>query len=873
MIRPATIACWLAMSLTVAIVPSLHAAGGRLDHDVVPTSQAVRLALDARTPDYRGAVRIELRVDKQTDIFRFHSQGLTLNAFKLTGGGKDFQVAAGEEQNGMVTVRTTPELEPGEYTLAIDFTNTFDEKATSLYRLQTGGQWYAFTQFESDDAREAFPCWDEPEFKIPWQLTLVVPKVHIGIANTPPEKITTYETTKTVVFKQSPPMPSYLVAMATGPFETVDIPGLGVPGRVVTCAGQSKLAAEAVRVAPPILKALEDYFGRPYPFEKLDLIGVPEYWYGAMENPGAVTFVDRLLLLDASTATPSQKRRLVEVMAHELAHMWFGDLVTMKWWDDIWLNESFASWMGDKIAEKVYPDYQIDLAGLTSIDEAMLTDSRVSSRAMRQPVSSAENLLQMADALAYNKGQAVLGMFEQWLTEQEFRAGVRRYIDAHTWGNAEANDLWQALSAADGPDVGTSMATFLDQPGIPLVTLALEAGGKVTLSQQRFMSNGQPAPPRQRWSIPVTLRYPAANGTRTHTVLLDEATKTITLPGGTRAAWVLPSADARGYYRWTLPDAMLQLIADRSSELLTPRERIGFLYNLSALLQSGRVSGDRYLSMLKSFSKDTEPRVLRAVSDGIDRANLAFVSDPLAEPFATFTRETLAPALDRIGWEPWDGEPETATELRPRLIERLGNLGRDAKILAKAKAQATAYLATPASVQPTLVDTYLHLAALKGDKALFDTYKLRFEKAKTPNERRRFLEALGWFRTDSQAPKALAYSLSGPMRPQELLTIPRTMAEAPELQDDVYQWFTINYETIAQRMPAQFTVYLPWFANGCSAKRLQAATVFFDDPRHRTEGTEKELARMTDQVNDCVSLRTREGKAVAEYLNGSLGKK
>ncbi len=873
MIRPAAFGLIVVASLASVGATLAHAAGGRLDRDVVPTSQAVRLALDARQPSYRGSVRIELRVDRQTDLFRFHSEGLTLNAFRLTAGESTYEVTPGPEQNGVVTVRTAPALEPGEYTLAIDFTNEFDTKATSLYRLQNGGQWYSFTQFESDDAREAFPCWDEPEFKIPWQLTLIVPKEHMAIANTPPDKITTFETSKTVVFRQSPPMPSYLVAMATGPFETVEIPGLAVPGRIVTVAGQKRLASEAARVTPPILRALEDYFGRPYPFEKLDIIGVPEFWYGAMENPGAITFVDRMLLLDPATATPSQRRSLVEVMAHELAHMWFGDLVTMKWWDDLWLNESFASWMGDKVSERVFPDYQTDLANLTGANGAMTTDSRLSTRPIRQTVSSAENLLQIADDLAYNKGQAVLGMFEQWLGEEEFRAGVRRYIDAHTWGNAEADDLWQALSAADGPDVGASMATFLDQPGMPLVSLALEPGGKVTLTQQRFLSTGAAAPGRQRWSIPVTLRYPAEGGTRTHTVLLDEASKTVSLPGGSKAAWVLPSAEARGYYRWSLPDGMLQLLADRSGELLTPRERIGFLYNLSALLQSGRVTGDRYLRILKGFCRDPEPRVLRAVADGVDRAHLTFVTEPLAEPFARFVRETLGPALDRIGPEPWDGEPETATELRPRLVERLGNLGRDPKILARARSQATTYLENPSAVQPTLADTYLHLAALRGDRALFDTYKLRFEKSKTPNERRRFLESLGWFRSETLSPKALAYSLSGPMRPQELLTIPRVMAESPELQDEVYQWFTVNYETITQRMPAQFTVYLPWFAAGCSAKRLEAATAFFDDPRRRAAGTEKEMARMTDEVQDCVALRTRESKAVAEYLNGSLGKK
>ena len=274
---------------------------------------------------------------------------------------------------------------------------------------------------------------------------------------------------RTVAFARTKPLPSYLLALATGPLETVPIPGMSVPGRVVTVKGASGLAGEAVRTTPPLLAALERYFGRPYPYEKLDLIAVPEFWPGAMENPGAITFRDTILLLDARGASAAQREAHVTINAHELAHMWFGDLVTMEWWDDLWLNESFASWMGDKAAEEAFPELRTAVSDVATLQGAMVTDARLSTRAIRQPVSALDNLLQAADTLAYQKGEAVLGMVEAWVGPEAFRKGVLDYLAAHEWKNASAADLWRALGKAAGKDVGGVLATFLDQPGIPLV--------------------------------------------------------------------------------------------------------------------------------------------------------------------------------------------------------------------------------------------------------------------------------------------------------------------------------------------------------------------------------------------------------------------
>ena len=351
---------------------------------------------------------------------------------------------------------------------------------------------------------------------------------------------------RTVVFKRTPPLPSYLLALAVGPFDTVPITGMSVPGRVVTVKGKGGLAAEAARVAPPLLGALERYFGRPYPFEKLDLLAVPEYWPGAMENPGAITFADQILLIDPAGASVAQRRLLIEVTAHEIAHMWFGDLVTMAWWDDLWLNESFASWMGDKVTQEAFKETEVETRSVEGAQKAMNTDARLTTRAIRQPVGAMDNLLQAADELAYQKGEAVLGMFEAWLGPDVFRQGIRDYLAAHEWGNATAADLWSALSKASGQDVGKPMATFLDQPGVPVVSAMIVDDGKsVRLSQQRFVGAGVKAPPAQ-WQIPVGVKFSDGGVVQTKTFLLTSASQDFKLGVKNKVVdWIHPTRRAR----------------------------------------------------------------------------------------------------------------------------------------------------------------------------------------------------------------------------------------------------------------------------------------------------------------------------------------
>jgi len=852
---------WLVASMAGCAAPPQPAGPaspdpGRLDPRVAPTSQTVELELDPREESYRGSVTIELQATARTDAFRFHAQDLVLERVALSAASGPIAVATEPGEDGMVLARTRPPLDPGKYTLAVDFSARFNRQAVGLYRMQQGGESYLFTQFEAMDARKAFPCWDEPPFKIPFRMTLSVPEAHLAVTNSPIESEALEAGRRRLAFRPSKPLPTYLVAIAVGPFDSVPIPGMSIPGRVITPRGQGHLAGLAVEMTPPILAALEAYFGSRYPYEKLDLIAVPEYWPGAMENPGAITYSDSLLLVDPRTAGVAERRSLASVTAHELAHIWFGDYVTLRWWDDLWLNESFASWLGDEIADRLHPAYGIALTNLRQVQRTFASDARPSTRAIRKPVRVRTDVMEGL-GLSYDKGQTVLGMVADWIGEAAFRRGVGAYLAAHAWGNAEAADLWHALSDAASVDVGEVLAGFLEQPGHPLVAAEVGPGPVVTLRQRRFLNHGATAED-QTWVFPMRLAYSTGGKRREHAVLLRHEQQTVRLDGD--VAWLLPDAGARGYYRWALPGDELLALAARGAAALEPAERVAFLGNAAALLDAGEIGGDVYLKILNAFAGDAEPEVVSALISGLDKVRASFVPDELLPEFARYVRSTLRPAVERFGLERRPGEPDAVTLFRPRLVSWLGGAGRDGAVRGHAANLARSYLGDPASIDPALAGVALSIAAIEGDR------ERGFETATVPDEREIYLRALGAFEEPEIQAAALAYALGDTVRPTDLFKIPLGFPDTEAAEERVYRWLTANFPRIRGALPPELLPMLPSVAGGCSEQRLAAAREFFAAPENAFEGAERALARLGDQVTDCANLRRREGAVVASYL-------
>ena len=839
----------------VLLATTVDAATVRLDDDVVPLAQSVVLNVDPRKDEYSGSVTIDLDVKRPVTSFRFHAQDLTITGMSLTGTDTTFAKGDG----GTIVVTTDKPLETGTLIFTADFTNKFNRQAVGLYKMLTkDGEPYLFTQFQAIDARRAFPVWDEPQFKIPFQLTVQVPEEYDAVSNSPATEQSLFEGLKTIQFARTKPLPSYLVALAVGKFDYTPINGMSVPGRVIAPKGQGHLTKLAAEHTPSVLAALEKYFDSKHPFEKVDLIAVPEYWAGAMENPGAITYRDTILLLDAATATPSQRQNLIRVTAHELAHMWFGDLVTMEWWNDFWLNESFADWMGDKITEELHPEFGHRIDELRNILRVMNADARATTDPIRKPDADPEEAMRNV-GIAYDKGKSVLAMFERWIGPEKFRQGVLAHLKANAWGNANAGEFFASLAKHAPAGTAAAMETFINQPGIPLVTAEVVGANEVRLTQARFTTGKAAA---QTWQIPVTMRYSDGKTVRTAAVLLDSASKTVKLEGE-RIEWLFPHAFAAGYYRWLMPEAAMTALTENATSVLEPAERLAMVGNASALFANGTIHGDAYLALLSRFANDPEPQVVSSVLAELGQLLVTFDSAENRVAFAPYLRRTLGPTLDRLGFTPKEGEAQTLTTLRPELFALLAIYGNDERIWRFVEERLRAYLKNSSSIHPTLATTLITLGSVRGDAALFEEYRKRFETASLPADRSRFLVGLGRFRDPALKAKAREYALSGPVRPNEMFVLIGGGSRAED-REEVYQWVTTNFDAIVKKLPPAFAAAFPSLAGGCEPERVVRAREFFT--AKKIAGVERRLAQVEEQVNECAALRSREMRAVSEFL-------
>ncbi|MBC7172964.1 MAG: M1 family peptidase, partial [Polyangiaceae bacterium] len=450
----------------------------RLESGVRPTAYRVELTIDPATERFRGRTSIAIASDAPRRAIFLHAKGLrvTTAAVRLPDGSARPARFAEVRGDGLAVLHTRDELPRGELELLIEYDAPFGSSLQGLYKVRDGGGSYAFTQFEATSARAAFPSFDEPSFKAPFEITLLVPTGLAAVSNAPEAARTTEGSFDRVTFERTPPISTYLVALAVGPLDIVEggeLPPNAVrptPLRLrgIAARGRGRQLGPALEKVEPILRALEQYFGVPYPYAKLDLIAVPDFAAGAMENVGLVAFRETLLLLD--THAPSWQQRSVDyVMAHELAHMWFGNLVTMEFWDDLWLNEAFATSMSYRAIAETHPEYRPALAELAAIESAMDIDAHVSARRIRQPIESEHDVRNAFDAITYRKGAGVLRMFERYIGPVAFREGIRAYLEEHREGNATSTDLVRALERASGMELGAAFASFLDRPGLPLV--------------------------------------------------------------------------------------------------------------------------------------------------------------------------------------------------------------------------------------------------------------------------------------------------------------------------------------------------------------------------------------------------------------------
>ncbi|MEC7823906.1 MAG: M1 family metallopeptidase, partial [Pseudomonadota bacterium] len=626
----------------------------RLPSGIQPTFQKIHLNIDPDTPEYSGVTIIDIDITKPTQRVGFYQLDLQVDSAELVQNQRITPLAIEKGDYDINWGYATREIPVGTYSLKIHFHGKVNTSSDGMYLSSFENKNYIFTQFEDMHARRAFPSFDEPNFKIPYQMTITSPEKQVVVSNTPVEKHEVKDGMQTVTFMKTKPMPTYLIAYTVGPFDSVDLTGLKVPGKIYVPKGYADKTKFVVKHTPEILTALEDFFGIEYPYRKLDFVAVPNFTHGAMENAGLITYRDSLLLLEDEPGLAERSGPL-NVIAHELAHQWYGNLVTMAWWDDLWLNEAFASWMASYVMMELYPE--LNFRDRIIQEGAFGADASPTVKPVKKVVKSQPDVMDGL-GLNYSKGESILQMIESLIGTDNFRTGIRAYMKKHAWGNTQADDLWAALDKVSDFNLSAMMKAYLEQPGYPLIEVASDG----SVSQQRYHYAGAKVD-AQNWAVPLNISYKKDGKISREIVFVDKSSTR--LPQLAEADWVFPNDNATGYFRWSIPESQLDnLLADLN--VLNNREKKNVLYNMQALLNGGKVGIDSVMKVLNALAQDDDPVVIRA-SVGTLSEFLYLVNDDNEEAFAKLLNDKYMPLLDKLTLTQGDNDEESVIRLRNQL--------------------------------------------------------------------------------------------------------------------------------------------------------------------------------------------------------------
>ena len=811
-------------------------AGHRLAADVVPSHYDLHLDVDPeRGPEYSGDLKIAVELRTAVRSIELHAAELRITKARVAtaAGGIVARVELRPDRESAL-LRLARPVGPGRVELQLSFTGKLRDNLRGLYAASADGKRYALSQLEAADARRFFPCFDEPAMKARFRIAVTTRASHTVLSNSPVAREESLAgDRKTVHFAETPPLSTYLIALAVGPFERSVATRCGPTEiRIWHVPGKGKLTGFALEAARECLLRLERWFGLPYPYAKLDLVAAPDFEAGAMENAGAVFFRENLLLLDPVAATLAEKKRAAEVICHELAHMWYGDLVTMAWWDDLWLNESFATWMAFHIVDtwrpewKMWQDFQHHRAAALRLDA--LRHTHPIHCEVLTPNDATENF----DLITYEKGASVVRMIERYLGAKVFQKGVRAYIRRHQESNATAADLWRALGEAAGEPVEPMVRGWIEQEGHPVLSLRSgrsQGHSVVTLRQERFDAAGAPgaraaspgrakspvaersgAAGKQKWMIPWVGRVGDARGrARLVRKIITGATARVDLGAGA-TRFLYGNADEGGFFRPLHDTATLRALGD-NLPMLSAVERMGLVDHQWALVRAGRAGIPSFLDLATALASEEEPDVLMTL-----RGPFAFLEDRLAaeaggalsERFRDWIAASFGPALLELGWDARREEADDRRLRRAVLIGLLGEIADWPPVLASAATRFDAYLLRRDAIDPNLADTVVTLAARVGDASRFDAMLDAFEQAKTPQERRRFLFGLAEFRQPKLIDRALALCLTDRVPTQDVAFVVVRLLANREARPRTWEFVKKRWPRLRRRMPPMLATRL-----------------------------------------------------------------
>ena len=833
----------------------------RLPTNVTPERYELKLTPDLTTWTFTGDEKISIHVHEPV-------REIILNAAELELHAVSLQTADGKVREGRVNLDTENERatlsfgEPvpaGRGDLQIQFSGILNDKLHGFYRSTYKGadgqdKPLASTQFESTDARRAFPCWDEPAFKAVYQVTLVVDEKLTAISNARVVRENALPgNKKAVVFADSMKMSTYLVAFIVGEFEATAPVMIGnAPLRVCAVPGKKHLATFAVDIGKASLEHFSAYYGIAYPGDKLDLIAIPDFASGAMENLGAITFRETALLVDADRATRTELERVADVVSHENAHMWFGDLVTMKWWNGLWLNEAFATFMEMLAVDAWKPEWRRWDSFTVSRAAAMQVDGLKSTRPIEFPVERPEEAAGMFDILTYEKGASVLRMLEQYLGAEAFRDGIRLYLRRHAYANAETTDLWDALEESTKEPVRALMDTWIFQAGYPLISVEKGPRG-LRLNQQMFRYLQDGSDQERKWHVPIFLRAGTKTGVIEKTILLADGEQTVELDN--TVEWVVVNAGGHGFYRVRYGADLFDSLKHGLQVRLSAVERFSLVNDTWASTLAGLTSLIDYLSLIDLLSDENDVNVWTTVI-GSGHHLERILDDPQCATLAKRLRTLLGPAVARFGWTPRQGESDLESQLRGDLINALGTLGDDKGCQERARELFALYEKSPDIVERNLIPALIAIVAHTGTAADYDKFYGRFKNAQTPQEETRFLFALANFRLPELIDRTLDLTINGEVRTQNSPYLMRGILLNKPARVKAWAFMKAHWEEMLRQYPDNAIPRMCEGIVGLATAELEADVRDFF-ARHPVKQGTKQMEQHLERLHVAVTCRER----------------
>jgi alanyl aminopeptidase len=833
----------------------------RLPRNFVPTGYNATLAIDPAQPGFDGSIAIAGNVSERSSAIWLHGHKLKIKRAVARRGTTEIALTATPHGEDLLQFRAATPIDAGSWTLAIDYSGVFEEVSTTgAFKQTVRGDSYVYTQFEALYARRVFPCLDEPDSKVPWQLTLEVPASLVAVSNTPVEREQPVGDRKRVEFKATPPLPSYLIAFGVGPFDIVDAgrTASGTPVRIVTMRGRGPEAAWAAKTSARVLDLLEEFFGSKYPYEKMDMLTIPiTVGFGAMENVGLITYSETLMLLDPKHPGKEREYSWILVAAHELGHQWFGNVVTMAWWDDIWLNEGFATWVARKISARFDPSWRDEMSEIAERNQALSEDGLVSARQIRQPILTPDDILNAFDGITYQKGASVLNMFEGYLGSEVFVRGVRDYLVKHALGNATSSDFAAALSKAAGKDVTAAFATFLEQPGAPEITATLVCDRgqppRVALSQQRYLPPG--APPvgaNKPWIVPVCVAFDRGGKRAEACTLLDAPSGSIALDAATCPRWMMPNASGRGYYRNAYTPAQVVALRDEGWQHLKATERRVLFFDTSDAFTVGKLPLPLVLSFVpRLFAAGDRFSINAALEVPLGLQDM--VPDELRPGYEAWLRKTFGPAARRFGWSPRETDGLDIETVRASLLSAVADVAREPALSAEAVKLAANWRDLPPSIRGHVISIAANVSPaaferLRGeiytetDRARRQQIVFALAKASDVKQQRAALDLMLDPKVDIRDTQFMMFGARSE----------RNRAVARQFVRD-------NKDAIMKRLPTEGTTssqaYLAYVFTGCTAEGRDEAVEYVNRNFAGLQGGARVVKQAIEGMDQCIARR------------------